>query len=55
MKQLYKNSFIQVMTIEELKNFNYDNFEIRQIEQIGENFYAVEILGIAQYKDILHY
>lgn len=45
MKQLYKYGSIDIMTTEELKNFNYKSFRIRQIEQIGENLYAVESLG----------
>lgn len=55
MKQLYKYGFVKIKTAEQLKNFNYDEYEIRQIEQIGENLYAVEILAQTAYKDILHY
>ena len=55
MKQLYKHGCIKIKTTEELKTFNYREFQIKQIEQIGENLYAVEILEKGQYIDILRY
>ena len=55
MKKLYKNSDIEIWDSDRLKRFNYDNFSIMQIEQIGENLYAVEILSNRRCIDRIYY
>lgn len=55
MKQLYKYGNIKVLTEDELKKFNYDNYFIKQIENIGYNIYAVEVLKRGEFIDTLKY
>ena len=55
MKKLYKNSDIEIWSSDRLKRFDYDNFRIMQIEQIGENLYAVEILSNGSCTDRVYY
>ena len=55
MKQLYKYGVIKILTKEQLLNFDYANFTIRQIENIGEDIYCVESLSKSQFIDILRY
>lgn len=55
MKKLYKNSDIEIWSSDRLKRFDYDNFRIMQIEQIGENLYAVEILSNKSCTDRVYY
>ena len=55
MKQLYKYGTIKILTEKDLNNFNYNDYFIKQIENIGENVYAVEVLERGQYIDRLQY
>lgn len=55
MKQLYKYSFIQILTKEQLLKFDYNNYSIKQIESIGEDVYSVEVLAKGAFIDRLQY
>ena len=45
MKQLFKYGLIKILTKEQLLNFDYKDYTIRQIENIGEDIYSVEMLA----------
>lgn len=55
MKRLFKYGKIKILNSEQLKNFNYNDFSIMQIENIGENIFAVEVLESGNYINILTY
>lgn len=55
MKQLYKHGFIKIFTKEQLLNFNYSDYTIRQIENIGADIYSVEVLAKGQCINTLQY
>lgn len=55
MKRLFKYGRIEILSSEQLKNFNYNDFLIMQIENIGENIFVVEVLEKGNYIDRLSY
>lgn len=55
MRKLYKNSAIEIWNSDRLKRFNYDDFRIMQIEQIGDNLYSIEILSNRSCIDRIYY